>query len=132
MMANLKDRGEFCSNGFQPLSGTWNEPYGETNGGASMAVSEQKKQEMVHIVKTCKEHHIKLMMVTSPYYGKFTSSRTLEVTDSICRAYQVPYQSFLNCEAFHDGSLFSTGDHLNGQGANVFTSMVASWIKGHL
>lgn len=132
MMANLKDRGEFCSNGFQPLSGTWNEPYGETNGGASLAVSEQKKQEMVHIVKTCKEHHIKLMMVTSPYYGKFTSSRTLEVTDSICRAYQIPYQSFLNCEAFHDGSLFSTGDHLNEQGANVFTSLFAGWLKGHL
>lgn len=129
MMANLKDRGEFRSDGFQPLEGCWTGAYGETNGGAANVVSEQKKQEMIHIVNTCKDNHIRLVMVTSPFYGKFTSSKTLQTTDSICKAYDIPYSSFLNHPAFKDASLFATGDHLNEKGANLFSAMLAHWLR---
>lgn len=129
MMANLKDRGEFRSDGFQPLAGCWNGVYSETNGGAANAVSEQKKLEMIHIVNTCKDNHIRLVMVTSPFYGKFTSSKTLQITDSICKACDIPYCSFLNHPAFKDASLYATGDHLNEKGANLFSAMLAHWLR---
>ena len=129
MIPNLKDRGEFRSDGFQPLTGVWEGKYENTNGGGSNVVSETKKQEMLHIVKTCKNHAIRLVMITSPYYGKFTTSKTLEITDSICKAYQIPYMSFLNDPLFNNVKLFSTGDHLNEQGADIFTSKVASLLR---
>lgn len=129
MMANLKDRGGFRSDGFQPLEGCWTGAYGETNGGAANVVSEQKKQEMIHIVNTCKDNQIRLVMVTSPFYGKFTSSTTLQTTDSICKANDIPYCSFLNHPAFKDASLFATGDHLNEKGAIMFSAMIAHWLR---
>lgn len=87
---------------------------------------------MEHIVEICKKQHIRLMMVTSPYYGHFTSAKTLDVTDSICKANNIPYLSLLNYPAFDDGMFFSTADHLNRQGADKFSLMVAHWMKSHI
>lgn len=129
MTKNTTDRGEFRDDGFQPLSGVWTGEYGDTNGGASDGVSEIKRDEMVHIVERCKEKNVQLIMVTSPFYGHFTFSKTLAVTDSICKANNIPYISFLNREEFKDATLFSTGDHLNEKGANLFSSEMASLLK---
>ena len=132
MTKNTEDKGEFRDDGFQPLDGRWQGEYGDTNGGGADAISETKKSEMMHIVESCKRHGIQLVMVTSPYYGHFTSSRTLDVTDSICKANSIPYISFLNREEFKDAALFSTEDHLNESGANLFSSEVASILKPYL
>lgn len=132
MLTNLKPRGEFSDNGFQPLDGQWNGVYADTDGGGSEVASERKRQEMEHIVEVCRQRHIQLLMVTSPYYGHFTSAKTLEVTDSICKANDIPYLSMLNNPAFDDDTCFFTADHLNRHGADKFSSMVAHWMKSHI
>lgn len=129
MLPNLKDNGEFRNDGFQPLEGIWNGEFGETNGGGMAVVDDSKKQELKHIVNVCKDNGIQLVMLTSPYYGRFISSKTLEVTDSICEAFGIPYYSYLNQKMFEDPTLFSTGDHLNEKGANIFSSMMAHELK---
>lgn len=132
MLSNLKPRGVFRDNGFQPLYGQWSGSYTNTDGGGMDVVSAQKQQEMEHIVEVCRRHGIRLMMVTSPLYGHFTLSRSLEVTESICRKNGIAYKSFLNNPAFVDASLFATGDHLNEIGADKFSKMVAEWMKGNI
>lgn len=129
MIPNLKDNGDFRTDGFQPLIGTWSGAYVNTNGGGMDVISERKKQEMMHITDVCRDNSICLVMVTSPYYGHFTSSKTLEVTDSICREYGIPYYSYLNDSVFKDRGLFFTADHLNEQGANIFSSKIAHQLS---
>lgn len=127
MVKNLKDRGEFGSNGFQPLAGEWTEPiqkYGEKN-----PIDVHKQKEMEHIIEICQQKGIQLVMITSPMFAHCEQTKTLAITDSLCKANGIEYISFLNSPEYENGKLFQTSDHLNAQGAEIFSKDVAHRIK---
>lgn len=128
MVKNLKDRGEFKSNGFQPLDGEWHEPIGNY-GTTESSIDERKVEEMVHIMDVCKQKNIALVMVTSPMFAHCKKTRTLAITDSLCKERGIAYYSFLNNPAYEDGKLYSTSDHLNATGAKKFSRDIAHLLK---
>lgn len=130
MVNNLKDRGEFKANGFQPLTGHWEEPAGDYDNTA--ALDECKVEMMRHIINVCQTKGIKLAMVTSPMYANAAHTATLQRTEELCKTYNIPYISFLNDLAYQDNKLFHTMDHLNATGADKFSSEVAHWLKSAL
>ena len=80
---------------------------------------------MVHIMDVCKQKNIKLVMVTSPMFARCKETRTLAITDSLCKERGITYYSFLNNPAYEDGRLYSTSDHLNAAGAEMFSREIA-------
>lgn len=131
MVKNLKDRGEFKSNGFQPLDGEWHEPIGDY-GTAGGPVDKCKIGEMVHIMDVCKQKNIALVVVTSPMFVRCKETITLAITDSLCRERGIAYYSFLNNPAYEDGRLYNTSDHLNAAGAEMFSREIAHKLKKQL
>jgi len=128
MVKNLKDRGEFSPNGFQPLGGEWKEPIGKYGGNKTL-IDKKKQDEMEHIIKVCRQKGIKLVMVTSPMFARCAETRTLAITDSLCRTNGIAYYSFLNLPKYEKGKLYSTSDHLNAKGAEIFSRDIAHRLK---
>ena len=128
LLTTLKTTGNIRPDGFDPIEGSVESPMDTGNGGASGSIDEEKVRLMGDIIDLCEKNNIALYMVTSPYFIHFTSSKTLDLVQQMCNKRDVPYISFLNHPAFADGSLYQTADHLNGEGADIFTSMVAEWM----
>lgn len=127
MVKNLKDRGEFHANGFQPLKGLVKEDKkGYTN---NIAIDKRKVEAMEHIIEVCKAKQIVLTMVTSPMYADVVETKSLVITDSLCKQNNIPYYSFLNRTDYDNKQLFHTIDHLNAMGADKFSSEIAHLLK---
>lgn len=130
MVKNLKDRGEFKVNGFQPLEGQWKQPMADYD--IPTPLDECKVDMMRHIIEVCQAKDIKLVMVTSPMYAHAARTATLQRTEELCREYGIQYRSFLNSTGYQDNALFHTSDHLNATGADKFSREIAHWLKGVL
>ena len=128
MINNQKDNGEFQPDGFQPLDGKWSGKR-QKLGVYNKNIDLRKQKEMEHIIKQCNKHKIQLIMVTSPFYADYSQTRTIEITDSICKNNQIPYISFLNHPLFKNPSLYHTADHLNKTGAKLFSKIIAGNLK---
>ena len=115
--------------GFDPLQGSIVHPMETGNGGAIDQLDEEKVKLMYEIIDLCEEKGIELFMITSPYYIHFTHSETLSRIQAICVERHIPYISYLNNLDYADGKLYQTADHLNAEGANKFSTMVAEWVK---
>lgn len=129
LVDNMKDKGTMLPNGYAPHEGVLNEVMQEGNGGASEQIDLRKVGMMEEMVSICRKKKIKLRILVSPFYLRFTRSRTLEMVDSICRVSEIPYRCFLNDTAFADGGLFFTPDHMNSRGADKYSRLVASWLR---
>lgn len=129
LLTTMGRTGSIRLDGFEPIEGSVNHPMETGNGGASETIDEKKVKLMGDIIDICAEKDIALYMVTSPYFIHFTHSETLDLVQQMCEKRNVPYISYLNHPIFADGSLYQTADHLNAEGADIFSSMVAEWIK---
>lgn len=56
---------------------------------------------MEYIIEVCKTKQIMLTMVTSPMYADVVETKSLVITDSLCKRNNIPYYSFLN-QAVYD------------------------------
>ena len=129
MLKNVKDCGIFHANGFQPLEGFWKEEKKEYIN--SIAIDNRKVEAMVHIIEVCKTKQIMLTMVTSPMYADVVETKSLAITDSLCKRNNIPYYSFLNQTAYDNQKLFHTTDHLNSTGADRFSREIAHLLKNN-
>lgn len=128
MLTSLKGNENYRLDGYNPLEGHVDTSMDTGNGGASDSIDEEKVQLMYGIIDICKNNGIELYMITSPYYIHFTHSVTLDLTQKICSENNIPYISFLNHPDFTEGSLYQTPDHLNAEGAELFSAQVAKWL----
>lgn len=129
MVKNLKDRGEFKANGFQPLHSVWTDSISSNYGEHENAIDKHKTNEMVHIIDVCRKKGIRLTMVTSPMFAHCKETKTLSLTDSLCKKYKIKYYSFLNHPTYEDSKLYHTPDHLNATGAEIFSKHIAHLLK---
>lgn len=128
MNAKVADMNE----GFDPLQGSIYHQMETGNGGAIDQLDEEKVNLMYEIIELCKEKGIELFMITSPYYIHFTYSETLNRVQAICAERHIPYVSYLNNPEYSDGKLYQTADHLNAEGADIFSRSVAEWILSNM
>lgn len=129
LIPNLKNRGVFNKNGFQPLHGYYK---GEKQiyDNDSIKTDDDKIEEFRRIIKLCKDKGIKLTVITSPFYADYKkqTSTTLLVKE-ICNEEGIEYFNFLNDKDFEDIKLYHTVDHLNSDGADKFTKKVAELLN---
>ena len=97
----------------------------------SVAIDNRKVEAMEHIIEVCKTKQIMLIMVTSPMYADVVETKSLVITDSLCKRNNIPYYSFLNQAAYDNQKLFHTTDHLNSTGADKFSREIAHLLKNN-
>lgn len=129
LLPNLRDRGIFHKNGFQPLNGFYKGKKSISEND-STKTDEDKIEEFKRIIKLCKNKGIKLTIVTSPFYAEYKKqTSTTKLVGQICKEEGIEYFNFLNDKDFDDISLYHSVDHLNANGADIFTKKIAKQLK---
>lgn len=131
MMHDYHSSPKLDNNGFQALVGHPNhlEKMAEKD---SYKYDEMKLFYLRKLITFCKEREIKLFFVSSPRYG-FESSRAFVPFYSLCKQYHMPFFDYYCKVGFADNlSLFANQDHLNVEGAGIYSREIAHEIKSAL
>lgn len=129
LVSNLKDRGQSHKNGFQPLYG-YHKGKKSVYDNASIPTDTDKVEEFKNIIKLCKSKGIGLTVVTSPFYADYKKqTSTTKLVKEICNKEGIEYLNFLNDSDFENIKLYHTADHLNADGADLFTKKIASILN---
>ncbi|MBS1492812.1 MAG: hypothetical protein JST55_04860 [Bacteroidetes bacterium] len=82
-----------------------------------------------NFISTLKSSSVKLVVVVSPYYQK-SSSETIKIASRIAGEMNVEFWDYSSDENyFHKKELFKDHIHLNAQGSEMFTQMLANRVK---
>ena len=82
-----------------------------------------------NLIQECKELHVKLIFTASPIY-KPSSDRSYETLKHLCADYHVPFiNHYCDTTYCNNPSYFADASHLNIQGAERFSSLMASKIR---
>ncbi len=118
-------------NGFLPLNREWNKPIVTDSVAPEYLIDSVKLNCYESFIKDCVQRKVKLYIVNSPTYRKFTYTDPYVILASkIAASYQVDFfnyledSTFLNC----NGKLFSDGTHLNSEGAAIFSGKIIDSI----
>jgi len=128
LYSSASDQLNYLENGFQPLKDTFRGVYGKREP-SNARLDSTKVNEFKEIINLCKRKSIELYICISPFYADYPSNPTISTAAEIAKENGIPFISFLNNEKYLDDSLFATNDHLNANGANLYTSDIANWIK---
>lgn len=82
-------------------------------------------------IKDCINSNVKLYLVCSPYFLKFTKNdESIFIAEKIALEYKLKFYDFSNNSIYFKSSkLFANRDHLNDQGAKVFSNMLIDSIS---
>ena len=97
---------------------------------------EDKKQDLINLITLCKERNITPVLITTPftvYYNQYVSADFLyefyTVINDIALEYGVSYYDYSHDERFQTNlKYFGDADHLNGEGAVYFTSLLTEEV----
>lgn len=97
---------------------------------------EDKKQNLIDLITLCKERNITPVLITTPYtvyYNQYVSADFLyefySVINEIALEYGVSYYDYSHDERFQTNlKYFGDADHLNGEGAVYFTSLLTEEV----
>ena len=82
------------------------------------------------MISLCNNSGVKLIITTSPCYKPVKGN---ELTHSICYKYNIPYIDLYNTDYFNSHpELFYDQNHLNNDGAIVYTKMFFETLKPYL
>jgi hypothetical protein len=73
----------------------------------------------------------KLIFVISPHFASNDNNydKSIEIFKRICTAYDIPVIDHYDDASFHKATFFSDPVHLNENGANAFSHVIASELK---
>ncbi|TFF39192.1 hypothetical protein [Mucilaginibacter psychrotolerans] len=118
--------------GWIPLERTWNEPLAVADSaGVGLPLDTNCVKLYTSAVKYCRENHIKLYMVQSPFFIAYRHPTYYDVVaQKIAAENGVPYFNFFNdSTALSSPKYFAEPRHLNDEGAHMFTTKLAIAIK---
>lgn len=96
-------------------------------------IDSNKIKAFREFITSGKESGAKIFVVYSPLFLKFKKSQEIEICKEICSSLKVPFWDFSKDTLFlNHRTLFHDISHLNHKGATIFSSIVASKIKGTL
>jgi len=104
--------------------------------GALIPMHQPSVDAVREMVALCREHGVTPVLLTTPYTGAYACAYPQEVLDafysavhSLAEELDVAYADYSQDERFSDAALFEDSDHLNEQGAALFTRMMLdTWI----
>ena len=98
----------------------------------TITVDSFKKHYLEALITQCNKDGVKLVFTASPMYGAF-SDKDYKVLKDLCVKYDVPFiNHYADARLCNNSDFFADVAHLNQGGAEKFTSMIASEIKGVL
>lgn len=118
--------------GYIPLNSQENINLAKTDIKWEGEWSNYKMAELKKVVNNCKQHGVKLMIVSSPYYANYDSSvrRYCDEFGSMLNKLDVEYINLLYTEPFNsEPSLFRDVAHLNTNGAEIMTDTINRTIN---
>ena len=99
-------------------------------GSPNFHVDLNKLSAINSIVCACKKKHIRLIFVESPIYFRITETRTSCILAENTKKYDVEYYDYCNEAVFlRKPSCFADMNHLNDEGATLFSKILANKIK---
>lgn len=126
--------------GFNPRSKKWTEDFqrfkAENPDGVSWGIEPAAIQLMDDLIRLCQQRGIQLIFVYSPEYAemqKLTKNRT-EVFDhfnELSARNHVPLWDYSDWRFAGDTDCFTNSQHLNAEGAAIFSEDLANRLKGY-
>jgi len=118
--------------GFVPLRKEWNRPLETDSLQEALKIDSLKLYYFESFIKDCAERKVKLYIVNSPTFRKFSfPDPYIALAKNIAATYQVPFWDYYQDPAFlkNEGKLFSDATHLNGKGAVFFSGVLINRIQ---
>jgi hypothetical protein len=132
---------EDCFLGFNPRSKKWTEDFqrfeASNPDGVSWGIEPAGIKLMEELIRLCQERGIQLIFVYSPEYAemeKLTKNRA-EVFDhfhELEARYHVPIWDYSDWKFAGDTQYFTNSQHLNAEGAAVFSGDVANRLQEYI
>ncbi len=110
--------------GYVPLYRNWPESLKDHIPEKNDALDSNKINTFIAMIEQCKKDDIKIVVVCSPYYWRFKKEDpSLEKGKQIARSMGIKFYDFSQSSFFlKSPDLFDDPDHLNNEGAKIFTS----------
>lgn len=121
--------------GFKPLVGALDyAPKKDTSPvSVQKPIDKFKEKYLIRLIQDCKRKGTKLVFYVSPMYGQEKRSVYYDAIVSLCRKYDVPFFYHQTDKRFvYNRNYFKDGVHLNNIGAEQYTKLVVTEIKGVL
>ncbi|HEX2936721.1 MAG TPA: hypothetical protein VHO72_15305 [Bacteroidales bacterium] len=129
---NKKRRGDI--QGFIPLTKVWNEPLQPDTQTINSDMDNYKIKAYETFIQLCKQSQIKLFIVCSPYFVKSKGENcSLKLAKEIAKRNNIAFFDHSTDTIFtHNQILFTDIDHLNENGAKIFSNMVRDDVSNVL
>jgi hypothetical protein len=116
--------------GYVPLSKTLDRPIQIDNSPTKYMIDSLKVKFFESFIKDCIQSNVKLYIVCSPYYIKFShSDYTINQAKEIAKNNNIPFFDYSNDSVFiNNPQLFTDFEHLNDNGAKIFSKMLIDKI----
>jgi hypothetical protein len=119
--------------GYIAAYGEWNHEIFTPAPRPLYVVDSNKINAFHEFITQAQESGSKVFVVYSPLFLKFKKSQEIEICNEICSTEKVPFWDFSQDTLFlNHNTLFRDISHLNHKGATIFSSIIASKIKGTL
>ncbi len=127
--------------GFNPRSAKWSDEFQKFKSanpeGVSWPIDPGGTQSVEELMRLCQQRGIQLILVYSPEYiemQKLTKNRTEVFNDfhELAARYQVPIWDYSNWKYAGNIEYFQNSQHLNAEGAGVFSEDLANRLKDYL
>jgi hypothetical protein len=118
--------------GYLPLTRVWNKPNKIKDNDSQQYELDSVKIEILRsFIEKCKESGTRLYLVVSPYYDKLNSpTYSMKTVRIIAEEHGVAFYDYSRDTNFvNNPRLFSDPDHLNDQGATLFSKMIVDSIS---
>lgn len=118
-------------NGYVPLTETWKKPLGFDTTLPKYEIDSNKVKFFKSFIIECNTSNIELYIVLSPKFIKYKyEDSTIGIVNRIAQEFKIPFYNFTNDSFFlSNQNLFFDRDHLNEEGAKIFTGRVINKIK---
>ncbi|PTQ96602.1 hypothetical protein C8P68_10487 [Mucilaginibacter yixingensis] len=129
---NLSTRTLASDKGFKPLYGKLDTTFKITPERFPFAADSAKIHYLQAFIDKCKEKHIQLIFLFSPFYA-VEKNHIVDIPDSIARKNHIPFINHYNLAGFtgHPEVYYDFG-HLNETGAKKYSAVIASELKRYI
>ena len=115
--------------GYAPLYGKINNITKDKSTDKNIKIDTLKLSYLEQLILEAREQNIQIVFMISPKYGSDSELFNYEPAITLCEKYNVPYYNYINYkEIVENADYFQDFNHMNNQGATVYTQMIIKEI----
>jgi len=119
--------------GYVPLFNQWQAKLDSINIEKTYPIDSSKIYYLREFINLAKKSGAKVFVIYSPIYQYYKMSQEIVICNDICKIENVPFWDFSKDTLFlNHGHLFYDFDHLNQNGAKIFSNIIVEKIKYNL